>query len=81
VTRSDKKPTNYDSTIGWRSENIVRVPCLQGFYLVGDGLMGADENGLDEGWMFNGQKMLGQIISMGFATVVDMYQLFRGLPT
>jgi hypothetical protein len=43
--------------------------------------MGADENGLDEGWMFNGQKMLGQIISMGFATVVDMYQLFRGLPT
>jgi len=79
VTRSGKKPVNNDSTIGWGSENIVRMPCLQGFYLVGDGLVGADENGLDEGWMFSGQKVLGQIVSVGFTTVVDMYQLFRGL--
>ena len=68
-----------DSTIGWGSENIVRMPGLQGFYLVREGLVRADENGLDEGWMFNGQKMLGQIVSGVFAPVVGMYELFRCL--
>jgi len=64
-----------DSTIGWGSENIVRMPGFQGFYLVRDGLVRTDENGLDEGWMFNGQKVLGQIICGVFASVVAMHEL------
>jgi len=68
-----------DSTIGWGSKNIVRMPGFQGFYLVRDGLVRTDENGLDEGWMFNGQKMLGEIVSVRFTTVVGMYELFRCL--
>lgn len=55
------------------------MPCFQGFYLVREGLVRADENGLDEGWMFNGQKMLGQIVSGMFAAVVGMHKLFRCL--
>ncbi|HVV06446.1 MAG TPA: hypothetical protein VHC96_19580 [Puia sp.] len=55
------------------------MPGFQGFYLMRDGLMRTDENGLDEGWMFNGQKVLGQIISGGFTTVVGMDKLFRCL--
>jgi hypothetical protein len=68
-----------DSTIGGWSENIVRVPGLQGFYLVRDGLVRTDENGLDEGWMFNGQKLFSQIITMRLAAVIDMDQFFRRL--
>jgi hypothetical protein len=67
--------------IWWGSENVVRMPGFQGFYLVRDGLVGADKNGLNKGWMFNGQKVLGQIISGEFTTVIGMYQLFRGLTT
>jgi len=68
-----------DSRVGWWSEHIVRMPGFQGFYLVRDGLVRTDENGLDEGWMYNGQKVLGKIISGMFATVVRMHELFRCL--
>ena len=70
-----------DSTIGWGSKNIVRMPGFQGFYLVRYRLVGTDENGLDEGWMFNGQKVLGEIISGVFASVVGMHELLRCLTT
>jgi hypothetical protein len=70
-----------DSTIGRGREDIVRMPGLQGFYLVGDGLVRTDENGLYEGWMFNGQKLFSQIIAGRLAAVIDMYQLFRHLAT
>lgn len=68
-----------DSRVGWGSENIVCMPGFQGFYLVRDGLVRTDENGLDEGWMYNGQKVLGKIISGMFTTVVGMHELFRCL--
>jgi hypothetical protein len=65
-----------DSTIGWGSKNIVRMPGLQCFYLVRDRLVRTDEDCLNKRRMFAGQKMFVQIIAGKFATIVTVYELF-----
>ena len=52
-----------DSAIGWRGEYIIRMSAFQPLALMRNRDMTADQYGLDEGRMINGQEILIQIIT------------------
>lgn len=65
----------YEESVGRRRKYIIRMSCFQGFYLMRDRDMRTNDDGLNEGWIINGQKMLVQVISgtAAFTVVVGMY--------
>jgi len=58
------------------------MSAFQALTLMRNADMAADQYGLDEGRMINGQKILVQVITRTTElTVIGMHQLFRSLAT
>ena len=70
-----------DLAIRRGGKNIIRMSAFQAFTLVRDRFVSADQYGLNEGRMINGQKIFIQVIAGTTDLTVSacMDDLFRGL--